>query len=156
MPTCTGGSFADPNSHYCIAVCPDGWYGENGVCVQNCQVLGNSISNISQMCMSRCSNLTYMENNICVPKCTTLYANDVEGKCLNYCPLGPPRLFANPVNHDCDLSCSSGYVRDLDTGYCVTNANGCSDPYKFSDNITGNCKLKCSNGYWGIRSNQSC
>ncbi len=59
VSTCTGGSFADPNSKYCIAVCPDGWYGDINICRQTCQTVGTSASNITQTCVSNCPNLTY-------------------------------------------------------------------------------------------------
>lgn len=64
--TCTGGSFADPNSRYCIAVCPNLWYGDVNVCVQTCTSPGSSLSNITNQCESSCPKLTYHEGGSCV------------------------------------------------------------------------------------------
>ncbi len=101
VATCIGGSFADPNSHYCIAVCPDGWYGDVATCRQTCLTSSTSASNITQTCISSCSNLTYHESGQCKPQCLIGYANDLLGTCALSCPLTPTRLFANPLNHDC-------------------------------------------------------
>ena len=101
VATCTGGSFADTISKYCIAICPDGWWGDINICRQTCQTPSTSASNITQTCVSNCPKLTYHEGGVCKANCTIGYNNDQLGTCHTSCPLTPIKLFANPVNHDC-------------------------------------------------------
>lgn len=147
---CVGGAFADPNSRYCIAICPDGWYGDGTDCVQNCLTPGTSSSNITQTCNSACPNRTYSENSTCKATCDYGYANNVTGICSANCPLN---LYSDPLTHLCSAVCSdsANYFRDTNTGKCV---NDCSPQFK--DPITGNCVTRCSTGYWGNTGNMTC
>lgn len=101
VATCTAGSFADPNSHYCIAVCPDGWFGDVDTCRQTCQTPGTSASTITQTCRTNCPKLTYHESGECKAQCIVGYANYLLGTCHTSCPLTPLKLFANTLTHDC-------------------------------------------------------
>ena len=48
----------------CLAICPDGKYGLNNVCVTSCTG-GTTASSISNLCVSTCDAGTYMENDVC-------------------------------------------------------------------------------------------
>ena len=153
--TCPAGSFADPISRYCIAVCPNTYFGDNKVCVQTCQTASTTASNITQLCEAICPNYTYSLNGHCYANCTgSLYQNDDSHLCDTACPAG---LFADPVSHRCLQYCQTGYYRQssgTSAGFCVLENSGCSP--LFADFVTGNCVTKCSTGYWGYTGNYTC
>ena len=70
VATCPSASFADPISRYCIAVCPDNYFGDNKVCVQNCNTASTTASNITQLCSSNCPNYTYSHGGHCYSNCS--------------------------------------------------------------------------------------
>lgn len=142
--TCVNG-FADPNSRYCIAVCPTDWYGDtNGmVCTQSCSN-SQTASNISNMCVSTCTNNTYKTSTgVCSPTCPTGFADSSSWSCVPSCPTGVHNTYGDTVNKICVLVCPTGYYRDP-SGVCLADCNPL-----LADPITGNCEAQCSVGYWG-------
>jgi hypothetical protein len=141
--TCQQG-FADPASHYCIAVCPTGWYGDVNVCTETCNSPSTSISNVNNLCVSNCPPFTYSDGSACVSVCTTGYADDSTGTCAAGCPAGAtPPTFAQSSPNKCVPVCNAGSFRDA-SQTCKSDCNP-----KFGDNITLNCEVMCSDGSWG-------
>jgi len=147
--TCPTGTYGDPTTGYCVAVCPtfnsstiDGYFSLNGYCYTACSATTYAY-NFTRSCVSSCPAGQYkntrvvggVTQNICEQRCSQV--------------LGGQYLYGDNSTGWCTNTCAAGTYGDIATFKCVTYCNSSA----YAQNISGTrtCVIDCSvaNGLYG-------
>ena len=134
-------AYADPfKSNYCVAKCPDLYYGDSsngyGLCASVCPSTNYFRDNSTQLCVYTCpaANTSLgtvdtfgdVTSDICVTKCPQNYFAQIE------------------INRTCVLVCQSGTWGNPVTRMCITNPVTDCPSNTWADNFTNLCVSMCN------------